>query len=377
MKILITTGIYPPSIGGPATYSKLLFDELPKKDISVRVLSYDEVRKYPKGFSHFIFFLKTLWQAKNVDFIYTQDPVSVGWPTMWAAKILKKKYVLKVVGDFAWEQGVRRFGVTDTLDDFVSLDHQYKKDVHRLKSVQKEVAENAEKIIVPSYYLKKIVSKWGIAENKIKVIYNAFSDDPTLNSEIKDSESKIKIREELDLSGNIMISVGRLVPWKGFGTLISLMPTLLKKFPDLKLLIAGSGPQKEELEKLIFDLNLNDSIKLLGQLPKKDLYKYIKASDLFVLNTNYEGLSHQLLEVLSIGIPIVTTNVGGNPELIEDKKNGLLVNYDDQKELEMAIENILLDESLALDLVSNGKESVKKFSKEKMLEELVDEFKSL
>ena len=104
LKILICTGIYPPDIGGPATYSKLLFEELPKMGIETRVLSFGEVRHLPKILRHFVYFIKVLKMGRRADIIYAQDPVSVGLPAMLAAKILRKKFILKVVGDYAWEQ---------------------------------------------------------------------------------------------------------------------------------------------------------------------------------------------------------------------------------------------------------------------------------
>lgn len=362
-KILITTGIYPPSIGGPATYSKLLFDELPKRGYEVKVLSYDSVRKYPRGISHFIFMFKTIAVGRGADLIYTQDPVSVGWPTMLACRFLRKKYVLRVPGDFAWEQGVRRFGVRDSLDDFVKDNNQYKSDVHRLKKVQKQVAEKAEKIIVPSRYLKKIVSRWGIDENKIVVIYNSFDEPESI--------------EEVHLEGRNLISVGRLVPWKGFSTLIDIMPILLEKYSDLSLHIFGDGSLKGELDKKLKELNLEGKVFLHGGVDRQKLAGYMKSSDVFVLNTNYEGLSHTVLEAMALGVPVVTTNVCGNPEVIENEVDGFLVEFDDKNSLIEKISSLLDDTNLRDKFILAGKEKVKSFDREKMLLEIENEIQSL
>ena len=236
MKIVIATGIYPPNIGGPATYSKLLFDELPKRGIDVKVVSFDSVIKYPKGIRHILFFLKVLIAGRKVDVIYAQDPVSVGLPSMWASKILKKKYLLKIVGDYAWEQSVQRYGVSDILDDFV--EHSYGPEVERLKKIEKKVARHADKIIVPSCYLKRIVTKWGIDDEKIHVIYNAFD-------EVEDFDRQ-ELRNIFRFNSPIIMSAGRLVPWKGFDALISCMTELKDSIPGLRLYIAGEGPDKEK-----------------------------------------------------------------------------------------------------------------------------------
>lgn len=368
MKVLIATGIYPPSLGGPATYSKILYDNLPSKNIEVTVASFDNLRHLPIGFRHFLYFIKVLIDGIGKDIIYAQDPVSVGYPAMRAAKILKKKFVLKIVGDYAWEQGVQRFGVVESLDDFVKDRREYHAKVLRMKKIQKKVAERADKIIVPSRYLKKIVSQWGINENKISVIYNSFEGVEEISG---------NIREELGFTGPVILSAGRLVPWKGFENLINVIPDLLVEHPDLKLIIIGSGPMKDKLDKLISNHNLFKNVSILGGMNKHNLFKHITAADLFVLNTGYEGFSHQILEVLALGTPVVTTNIGGNPEIIKNQENGILFEYDNKQELIESINNVLKDKDLYLKLIENGKDTIKDFSVDRMINELISEFETL
>jgi len=108
-------------------------------------------------------------------------------------------------------------------------------------------------------------------------------------------------------------------------------------------------------------------VVLLGSLRQDKLFEYIKAADVFVLNTGYEGLSHQLLEVMSIGTPIVTTKVCGNPELMENDKEGILVSYNDKDALAKAINSVLAGENFS----ENAQKKVRQFSKEKMLTEII------
>src|SRR5690348_850641 len=115
MKVLIATGIYPPEIGGPATYAALLNTELPKRGIETDVLPFREVRQYPKLLRHIIYLLKILKRARSADLIFSQDPVSTGLPAVFAGKILGKKVVLRIAGDYTWEQSAQRFGVSDTI----------------------------------------------------------------------------------------------------------------------------------------------------------------------------------------------------------------------------------------------------------------------
>ena len=102
------------------------------------------------------------------------------------------------------------------------------------------------------------------------------------------------------------------------------------------------------------------------------LLRYIKASDVFVLNTGYEGFSHQLLEVMDVGIPLITTKIGGNPEIIKDGENGLLVGYNDEKGLEKSITKLLSDKKYANKLAEEAKKKVKEFSEERMIKETIN-----
>jgi len=213
---------------------------------------------------------------------------------------------------------------------------------------------------VPSKYLKSIVVGWGIDEEKIKVIYNAFTP-------IDIVEEKYSLRIRFKISGTTIFSAGRLVPWKGFEMLID----VVKNLPEVKLYIVGDGLEFDKLNKKIKSLKLENRVFLLGRLKQDDLLKQIKASDIFVLNTGYEGLSHQLLEVMSIGTPIITTNVGGNPEIIRNEKDGLLVEYNDGRDLRDAILKLAKDRVMADRLANNAKERVKMFNKENMLSEVI------
>ena len=365
-KILIATGIFPPQIGGPATYSKLLLDKLPARGFEVEIVNFGDVIGLPKVLRHTVYFFKVLWHSAGADIIYAQDPVSVGLPAMFVAKLLRKKFYLKIVGDYAWEQGVLRAGMTDTLDIFSREYAKYPLLVRFLKRVEYRVAMKADKVITPSEYLKKIVMNWGISPEKVTVIYNGF-DAPVI------TESKDALREKLGISGHAILSVGRLVPWKGFEMLIEMMHGLTKEIPDAHLFVIGEGPDKNSLEKKIAEFGLGDRVTLVGKLPQEKLFEYIKASDVFVLNTAYEGFSHQLLEVMALGTPIITTPVGGNIEIIEDNKNGLLVVYNDKLGFEKSILRLHSDKTLVQVFSHNAQGDVKEFSDIRMLDAITRE----
>ncbi|MDD4332945.1 MAG: glycosyltransferase family 4 protein [Patescibacteria group bacterium] len=369
IKVLIVTGIFAPDIGGPATYAKLLLENLSADDFELSLINFGNFKKYPKIIRHIFFFFYVLKKAVSKDLIFALDLVSVGLPTLVAGKILGKKIIVRMAGDHAWEQGCQRFGIKDSLDDFSKNYKGYPFLVRLLKKAQYFVAQKANLIIVPSEYLKTIVQNWGIKSNKIKVIYNSVN--------VKDVYSdKAKIRQELHLEGLVILTIGRLVPWKGFRELIKLFPELKKTFSNLSLLIIGDGPMEIELKQLVKEKNLENSVFLKGKFGKDELYKYIKASDLFILNTHYEGFSHQLLEVMLLGTPVITTRVEGNIELIDDGRNGILVEYNNFSEIKSAAEKILLNDILAKEFANNAKTKASQFSRERMISELIAVFKN-
>ncbi len=358
MRILIATGIYPPDIGGPATYSSLLTKELPKRGIEVKIITYGPVgisRKIPKGLRHLIYFITCFKKALRSDIVYAQGAVSSGLPAMLVSKILRKKFIVKIVGDYAWEQGVGRFGVKDLIEKFQKKKYGWR--VELLRKIQKCVVNKADKIVVPSDFLRKIVSGWGARPEKIKVIYNAFE------------EVNIRHKEKRE---DFLISVGRLVPWKGFSVLIEVLSDLPE---NIKLKIVGSGPRKKDLKKLVSKLNLEKRVEILKKLPQKDLFEIMDRAKIFVLNTGYEGLSHIILEAMAIELPVITTNVCGNPEVVKDNYNGLLVKYNNKKQLEQAILKLWKDKNLQGKFIKNGKETLEKFTLEKMIDETIKALK--
>jgi glycosyltransferase involved in cell wall biosynthesis len=151
MKILLATGLYPPEVGGPATYTKQLEDELPTHGIEVIVLPFSSVRALPAGVRHIAYFWKCLRIASRVDVVYAQDVVSVGLPASIAARLAHKKFLVRVPGDYAWEQGRQRWGVEDELDPFQTKKYGWRVEV--LRAIERRVVRQASSVVVPSEYM--------------------------------------------------------------------------------------------------------------------------------------------------------------------------------------------------------------------------------
>jgi glycosyltransferase involved in cell wall biosynthesis len=149
------------------------------------------------------------------------------------------------------------------------------------------------------------------------------------------------LRFELQLDANdiILISVGRLVPIKGYDILVEAF-SKIRSNRHAKLLIVGDGPTRKRIEDLVRDRKIGDRVKLLGF--RDDVPDLLRISDCFVLSSRSEGLSYSIVEAMASGLPLVVTNVGGNLELVTDTECGYLVPPNDPAALAQKLQ-ILID----------------------------------
>ncbi len=361
VRILVATGLFPPEIGGPATYSHVLTEELPRRNVAIRVAPFRSVRKLPKLVRHCAYTVKLMVAGRGADNIFAQDPVSVGIPAAIAALFLRKKFVLKVVGDYAWEQHQLKFQNAETIEEFQKKRHDVITELR--KRAECWVARRAEKVIVPSEFLKHIVVQWGVLAHRITVVYNAF-EPPCIKI------SREEARAKLGLKGFVIFSAGRFVPWKGFEGLVRMMSDLVSELPDARLVVAGSGPQEAALRVLVVDLHLEDHVFFIGSVAQETLLRYFAASDVFVLNSGYEGFSHTLLEAMSMGVPVIASKRGGTMELIEEGKSGFLVEYNKSSEIISALRALhAMPQELRNALVEAGILRAQSFPRELMIGE--------
>ncbi len=363
-KLVIATGLYPPDIGGPATYVRMLEEKLPEYAIECVVVPFSQVRHLPKVVRHVAYFLTLLKQVRGADAVYALDPISVGIPALWVSKVARKPFIIRLGGDYAWEQGQQRFGLDVLLDAYTADKQSAPWQVRMLASLQGFVVRRAKKVIVPSEYMKSIVATWGVKEEALEVIYSALFP-------LEVPETKTTLREAFGYDGTLLFSAARLTPWKGYDTLIDVVHTLRTQYSDMQLIIAGDGPEEAHLKQKVRELGAQEYIIFTGRLSKQQLGAYIKASDLFVLHTAYEGLSHQLLEVMHLGVPVVTTNVGGNPELIENGVSGILVPYNDTEALQKGIVAVLNNPDDQQRMVAEAQKRTNDFSDDTVMQQFV------
>lgn len=355
MRILIATGIYPPDIGGPATYSALMRERLPECGISVKILSFGEVRYLPKVIRHIVFIVKAVRRSIGCDIIYAQDPVSVGLPALIASKILFKKFFIRVAGDYAWEQAVQRYGIKDNIDDFQKKRYGLKTEF--LRRVESFVVGRAHTVITPSIYFRDLVSNWNKKQKRVFHIYNGIEFPDNLK------ERSVAKRElNIPQDSKVIVTAGRLVPWKGYVQLIDVVRDLLVKDKTYRLYILGAGPDKEALKKQIENNDLQNNVFLVGAVPRETVFAYLSAGDIFVLNTSFESFSFQIVEAMYAGIAVISTNIGNIPEIVTDKKEGILIKPNDKIALEKNILHIMNNPEIKRKMIEFAKEKSKQFS---------------
>jgi len=383
-KILIATGIYPPDYRGPATLLEALPAALRARGFEVKIITYSNVvggeeerkkegvwrisRKQNVLLRYVKYFLQMRALARWSDIIYATDTYSVGYFAYLLKKFSNKKYIIRFAGDSAWETASARGWTKDYIVDF--QEKKYEARIEKLKKRRKKILVNADKIIAVSNFIASVARRIGVDGNKIKVIYNSI--DFIRESDI-DPEAARNIGNHYSQGdAKIIVTACQLMPWKGVDGIIKILPALKEKIGPVSLLVLGEGQELENLQKLSEGLGVSEIVYFLGKIEHKNIINYYKAADLFILNTNYEALSYTLLEVMKVGTPIITTNIGGNPEVIDDNKDGLLVTCNDEKQLADAAIKILSDEEFAEKLTNNSRDKLQKFNWDSMVNQTIE-----
>lgn len=205
------------------------------------------------------------------------------------------------------------------------------------KIITKYLYNKANSIIALSIGVKNdLIENFKVNKKNINVIYNPIDIDYI--NKVKNQD--IQHLDFRDTHKNI-IAVGRLIKAKDF-------PTLLKAFKEIdnqinsRLLILGKGPEENELKLITEKLNIKNKVLFMGF--QNNPYKYINASDLFILSSTREGFAHVIVEAMSLGVPVISTNCPSGPkEIILNNKYGRLVEVGNYKKI--ADETIRLFES--------------------------------
>ena len=370
MRVLITSPVFPPDLGGPAVYVPSIGRFLMERGHSVEVVAFcseDQpqghpfpvvaVPRGPLPIRYLKAFVQVWKRAKHADVVYVNEHLAL--LHVLAAKLRRKPVVIRIMVDGAWEIAHRKGWCGG--DDIVTFQEKsYGLRVGLTRFLQRRWWKWCSKIISCSEFLRQIlIQHHGVPEDKVQRIFNAYHgpnvDDVT--------ETQAEARRALALAPDrrYALTICRLMGWKRVDGIIEALRSLPA---DVELLVAGDGDREREWKALAAEYGLADRVHFLGNVPHAQIPLLIRAADVFVLNSEYEGLSHTLLEVQALGTPMIASGVCGNPEVVEDGVNGLLVDPKDPQTLAQAMGRILEDPALGERFVQASLQRVPLFTRE-------------
>lgn len=374
VKIILATPVYPPEIGGPATYTKELATRLKSKH-DIVIVAYASTSEIIPGTTLFVaskrrplllrlfkFTFDLFMASRGADVIYVQNAMAAGLPAVVIGMLRRIPVVLKFVGDEAWERASQERRTKKRLEEFLAHPEGGWRTWIRMK-IQGFVLRNVDIVTTPSLYLRDaIVRTYGIKNERAFVNYNAAE---------KDAEtpfSAIPIQHQI-------VTTARLVEWKGLDGIIRATAILKKKYPDVRAVIAGDGQEEKKLKALAEELGVADCIKFTGRVSRAETWHLRKTSEVYVLNSTYEGLPHTALTSFAARIPMVATDIPGTNEAVYNEESGLLVPAGNDKALAEAIARLFDDSALRARLVEGAEKILnEKFSWDAHLKTLLGFF---
>ena len=350
----MTVGIFPPDIGGPATFvpkiAKYFQDEL-NYEIEILTLSDNKnsninddfsVKRIDRNLPIIYRWLKTIFTiyklGKNKDLIFVNG---LGTETTIANIFLKKKIIRKIVGDPVWERAYSKAKISESFDEFQVKNYGF--SISLQKKVRSFSIKKTDIVVTPSQHLKNFILNLGF-KNKIEIINNGVF--------IPEENTNIFTNDQI----NITI-VSRLVSHKNIEKIIKAISDL--NSPLINLNIIGDGPELNQLQKISLESNNKDNIIFHGKLNRDDINHIFLKSDIYIQASNYEGLPHSLLEAMSYGIPVLCTPVGECKEILGNEDRGYILDLPVSKNnIKSKISQIIGEKDIANKKGERGKDFI-------------------
>ena len=350
----MTVGIFPPDIGGPATFvpkiAKYFQDEL-NYEIEILTLSDNKnsninddfsVKRIDRNLPIIYRWLKTIFTiyklGKNKELIFVNG---LGTEATIANIFLKKKIIRKIVGDPVWERAYSKAKISESFDEFQVKNYGF--SISLQKKVRSFSIKKSDIVVTPSQHLKNFILNLGF-KNKIEIINNGVF--------IPEENTNIFTNDQI----NITI-VSRLVSHKNIKKIIRAISDLNN--PLIYLNIIGDGPELNQLQKISLESNNKDNIIFHGKLNRDDINHIFLKSDIYIQASNYEGLPHSLLEAMSYGIPVLCTPVGECKEILGNEDRGYILDLPVSKNnIKSKISEIIGEKNIANKKGERGKDFI-------------------
>ena len=354
MRVLVTVGIFPPDIGGPATFvpkiAKYFQDEL-NYEIEILTLSDNKnsninddfsVKRIDRNLPIIYRWLKTIFTiyklGKNKDLIFVNG---LGTEATIANIFLNKKIIRKIVGDPVWERAYSKAKISESFDEFQVKNYGF--SISLQKKVRSFSIKKSDIVVTPSKHLKNFILNLGF-KNKIEIINNGVF--------IPEENTNVFTNNQI----NITI-VSRLVSHKNIEKIINAISDL--NSPLINLNIIGDGPELNQLQKISLESNNKDNIIFHGKLNRDEINHIFLNSDIYIQASNYEGLPHSLLEAMSYGIPVLCTPVGECKEILGNEDRGYILDLPVSKNnIKSKISQIIGEKDIANKKGERGKDFI-------------------
>lgn len=315
------------SLTEPERVSKIFLDSARNLGAPTNLIPW----KRSKPFAASILKLTKLIKKYEIDIVHTHE-VRTNLVGLIAARLTGVKVVASIHG---W--------VMNTVPFLWKLYQHF----------DRRVIRRCDHIIVGSNFLRDEIIKMGLSSQKVTTIHNAID---TANLDLSASSLNFRKKYNLNSTDTLIGTVGRISKEKGHKYLLEAAKIVIQEHPDVKFLIVGEGKIRAELEIYAKSLGIFDNVIFTGYY--KNLSEVLAVIDLFVIPSLTESLPLAVLEAMAAGKPVISTNVGGIPEIIIHGETGLLVRPQNGMELANSIITMLNNNDLLFKMAKKGKQLV-------------------
>jgi len=356
---------------GTFTLNLLKIEKLfkkPKLKVKAAVLEKPKYRYINKGAKNKFTFLRKAGFYPDKYIIFSKTPILFWQELVWVNKLIKSHNpdlilgidvhanLLIQINKLLFFQNTKTLLTTHIdLGKTIAAKSGFLANFF-LKKIIGFLYNRADILVCVSKGLGQDLSKTFKIKKRVSVVYNGYSN----------LKGRQKAPEKPSKKNYTVITVARLVEQKDHRTLIRAFRLVQEKLPNTKLLVASDGPLKQNLMKFVSRLGLSRKISFLGWV--KDISPYLKKSDIFVLSSRREGFGYVLIEAMSYGKPVISTNTPYGPsEVLDNGKYGILVPMEDEEAMKRAILILLTDKKKYRHYAKMAFERSKFFSLDKML----------